>query len=655
MAADDASKPGKKPPTVQPVVPPTVMPVVPPKGVPVVRPVVPPTVPPVVQPVSPPVLKPVVVPVVQPVAAPGAAPVPIPAAAPAAPSAGDHHRRAADRVVSFTGMSTGLQVAMLTVLLSGLAAFFAWYFSRSAGAGARDVVDESGTAAARLFAVGDFDWWQPKHGTAEEMRDRVREVIAEEEMALRLLPDGEAKEAMKAKIEAARTVFTPGFLNDRKEDEIRRTRNLERMRSLDFSGTLVGADLFDTSRRPTGIGKGVPVVAMEQSGELLVGGPVRLTDRGDVRVRVYLAPIRGGKMSDTGEFPVVGFAAVALSAESAYGMMEAAGRNAALAGGAVLALGLLGVVFSLVILAPLRRVLKDAEEFSRGNFDHHATPSGGGEVGAIGRAVARMALAAKDRENEALSRAAAAAPAAVDHRATVSAALAPGALLKVPAWEIEGTSRACVDLAGDFFDYSMAARGRVAAILVETSLRGLPAAFAAAQVQAHFRALAPAADSASLLLDSLGAAAGPRLPEDAEIHATVLVADPETGGVEIARAGKVNPPALWRAATKSVEKVEVDGPPVRRLNGPGTGASAGHVEIVLQPRDRLCLVSDGLFRARNSKKEKFGDQRLDGLVLKFGPMNSTAFVNMVVNEVDLFHEGAMQRDDLTILTVRRMK
>ena len=30
-------------------------------------------------------------------------------------------------------------------------------------------------------------------------------------------------------------------------------------------------------------------------------------------------------------------------------------------------------------------------------------------------------------------------------------------------------------------------------------------------------------------------------------------------------------------------------------------------------------------------------------------------MNMVVNEVDLFHEGAMQRDDLTLLTVRRLK
>ncbi len=554
-------------------------------------------------------------------------------------------------------MSTALLLAALVLLTSGIGALLAWRLTEKAGEGALSVVDESGKAAARLFAAADLDWWQGKHGTAEEMRERLKEVIAEEEMALRAMADGPEKDALRQRIESARTVLGPAFLNDRREDEIRRSRNLERLKKLDYSGGLVGADLFDTSRRPMGFGSGVPVVALEAEGDLLVGGPVllRTKDRGEVRTRVYLAPVRGGKLNESGEVPVVGFAAVALSAEPVYAMMESARGSALLAGACVLGLGLLCVVLVLTLLAPLRRVLKDAEEISRGNFDHHPAGGGGGEIGALSRALSRIVLAAKDRENAVLARAAAAAPAAADHRAVVSAALAPGALLKVPAWEIEGTSRACLDIAGDFFDYAPAAGGRVAVILAETSLRGLPAAFAASQVQAHFRALAPTADSASLLLDSLGAAAGPRLPEDAEIHATVLVADPESGKVEIARAGKSNPPALWRAAGKSIEKIEVDGPPVRRSGGAGTGASVAPVEVLLQPRDRMCLVSDGLYRARNSKKEKFGDQRLDGLILKFGPMNSTAFVNMVVNEVDLFHEGAMQKDDLTVLTVRRMK
>ena len=31
-----------------------------------------------------------------------------------------------------------------------------------------------------------------------------------------------------------------------------------------------------------------------------------------------------------------------------------------------------------------------------------------------------------------------------------------------------------------------------------------------------------------------------------------------------------------------------------------------------------------------------------------------AFVNFVANEVDLFHEGAMQSDDITIVTLRKL-
>ena len=36
------------------------------------------------------------------------------------------------------------------------------------------------------------------------------------------------------------------------------------------------------------------------------------------------------------------------------------------------------------------------------------------------------------------------------------------------------------------------------------------------------------------------------------------------------------------------------------------------------------------------------------------PKNSAAFVNFVANEVDLFHEGAVQQDDITLVTVRKL-
>ena len=644
--ADDEKKGENQPPVVKPMAPPVLQPMAPP--------VLKPMAPPVIQPMAPPVLKPMAPPVVKPVAAPAAKKAPAPAPAPIEPapvpkprdSGVETHQRVADRIVGYTGLPTGVVSGGLLFLLSLLAGGAAWRLASPSAENAFASVDDAGRAAARALAVMEFDWWGPDHGTAREMRARAMDAFQKDDAAVKAAAEGLDREKLKTAVAAA--------LADRRgTDDLQATRNQDRFAKLSMQGALVGVDLYDLNRRPLGRGTAMPPLgSADQDGE----GYRSAFNMRSVRGRLYLQPVRGRRV-ENGEFAVEGFVGVAISTEPSWAMLEEANRKALLAGVVVLGLGLFGSAVAWVLVSRLRPVLRDAEEFSRGNFEHRPMAAGGGEVGALGRAVARMALTARDREAAALAKAAAASSSSppADHRPVVAAALAPAAPLRLPRWEIEGTSRACVEIAGDFFDYSPAAKGRISCILVETSLRGLPAAFVSSEIKGLYRALAPSHDSASVLLDSIGAAIGPRLPEDAEIHATVCVADPETGATEIARAGKANPPVLWRADTKALEKIEVDGPPVRRKGGAGTGAAAGHQEVELRSRDRLSFVSDGLFRARNSKKEKFGEQRLDGLILKFGPMNSTAFVNMVVNEVDLFHEGASQRDDLTVLTVRRIQ
>jgi len=648
--ADEPKPPARRPPVVPPTVPPTVPPVV--------KPVAPPVVAPVVAPVSAPTRAPapVVAPVVAPVGAPAQRPAEPDAAAPGSVTT---HYRASDRVAAYSGAPTALLLAAAALLLGAVGGLVAWSMARVPSSAVVDAADALGASAARVLAAMEPDWWEAKHGTAGEMREHALKVLEKEETTIRALPEGAERDRLKADLALAREKFLPMILPDRRgDDDLLEARNRERFRNLSFRGALVGVALYDTSQRPMLQGAGMPIPErVEKDGDGFRGW-FRIADREgrEVRGRLYLAPVTGRTLdAETHRARLAGYAGVALSLEPALALAEASEKRALVAGGAALGAGLIAAILCWAFLAPLRRVLRDAEEFSRGNFDHRATASGGGEIGALARAVARSALAARDREAEALAKAAAAVPPPADHRPVAGAALAPAAPLRVDGWEAEGTSRACFEIAGDAFDTVAAGGGRFACVLVETSLRGLPAAFLAAETKNLFRGLAPHHDAAGVLLDALGSIVGPRVPEGEEVHAVVVMADPGTGEAEIARAGGGNPPVLWRAAGRELEKVAIEGPPIRRADGAGTGASAAGTTVSLQPRDRLTLVSDGMFRVRNSRKEKFGEQRLDGLVLKFGPMNSTAFVNMVVNEVDLFHEGAAQRDDLTVLTVRRLK
>jgi serine phosphatase RsbU (regulator of sigma subunit) len=568
----------------------------------------------------------------------------------------ERQTRASDRVAGHTGMPLGVTLAVVVLILSAGAAMVAWQMAKTAADGVLRSVDELGIASARMLAAPEADWWDLQHGTADGAKELLLARVKEQEGALRDIKDEDARNAKGTILREFRTRLEDLLAADAPEDAAQVTRNKDRLKAM-AGDPILAVDVYNAQRQPRGVGTRMPAgAATTKIGDTEVFAFTHESNGQQVRARLFLHPIKGREVGSSGKFSAAGWAGVAVSAESAYTAMDEARARAlqvlAVVGGA----GLLAAFVVLFPLLSLRQVLRDAEEFSRGNFDHRPSSAGTGEIGAVARAVARTALAARDRENDALAKAVAAVPPPTDHRAEVEPALKPGPVLRIPGWEAEGTSRPCFEIAGDFFDYCPVKGGGFAVILVETSLRGLPAAFAASEMRALFRGAAPAFEAPGALLGFLGAEAGPRLPAGHSVTATVAYVEPTSGRTLLARAGGGNAPVLWRAADRALEEIEVTGAALAREGGPGTGGNDPvDVAVELAARDRLSFFSDGLRRARNSRKEKFGEERLGGLILKFGPMNSTAFVNMVLNDVDLFHEGAQQKDDLTVLTVRRLK
>ena len=74
----------------------------------------------------------------------------------------------------------------------------------------------------------------------------------------------------------------------------------------------------------------------------------------------------------------------------------------------------------------------------------------------------------------------------------------------------------------------------------------------------------------------------------------------------------------------------------------------------LGPGDILALISDGIFEYENPLKEPFGQERVAALMIEHQHEPMAKLLERVVNEVERFAELAPQKDDMTILLVRRL-
>jgi len=129
----------------------------------------------------------------------------------------------------------------------------------------------------------------------------------------------------------------------------------------------------------------------------------------------------------------------------------------------------------------------------------------------------------------------------------------------------------------------------------------------------------------------------------------LAVLDPQTHLLTLVNAGHL--PPLLRRTDGTVEQVgsEACGLPL------GIGPASPFVEttITFAPQELLVLYSDGLTEAMNSANEIYGSKRLAQVVSREGKSAQSA-VEAVVADVDRFCAATPPRDDIFIVTFRRL-
>jgi sigma-B regulation protein RsbU (phosphoserine phosphatase) len=210
-------------------------------------------------------------------------------------------------------------------------------------------------------------------------------------------------------------------------------------------------------------------------------------------------------------------------------------------------------------------------------------------------------------------------------RATVSA-------LNIPTFRV----------GGDVYDFIEPAEGTLGVLIGDVSGKGISAALYMAKFISDFRNVARQVGSPEVALNQLNSLAS-KAPMGMFLTATYALLDTATGVLRLCVAG--HPPAIHI----SKDAVRVTDLP----SGPPLGIVPTDYPVAtmqLQAGDRLLLLTDGVFDAKNRAGQRLGLAHVAEFAARI--RHEEEIVQRLADHVHEFSEGCEQADDITLVEIR---
>ncbi len=210
--------------------------------------------------------------------------------------------------------------------------------------------------------------------------------------------------------------------------------------------------------------------------------------------------------------------------------------------------------------------------------------------------------------------------------------------------KVSGFTLPAKHVGGDLYAFEEPAPGKVGVLIGDISGKGVSAALFMAKAISDFRYQMHGNDDPAVVMGRLNQQMS-NTPRGMFLTAIYAVGDMQTGSVKIAVAG--HPPFLW-VTEDEVKVMDLDG-------GPPLGIMETDYpvnELRLAPGDRLIMVTDGVFDAKDIKGERLGFEE----IAAFAALNrqDECLTDRIAEFVSRFTGDAERADDLTIVELRRL-
>jgi sigma-B regulation protein RsbU (phosphoserine phosphatase) len=206
------------------------------------------------------------------------------------------------------------------------------------------------------------------------------------------------------------------------------------------------------------------------------------------------------------------------------------------------------------------------------------------------------------------------------------------------------------EVGGDLYDFFLIDKNRLGIVIGDVSGKGIASALLMAVCKTLLKITAYKGIPADNILYEVNNILVDESPSNMFVTVFYGVLDTRNGAFEYCNGGHNSPYLISNGGT------------VKQLENVG-GLLLGAVKdveyesniVMLNPGEMLFFYTDGITEAFNTGDEEFQDSRLVDSLLNKNSQTVIDIVNSVINDVQLFSDGAEQSDDITCLALKFLK
>lgn len=221
---------------------------------------------------------------------------------------------------------------------------------------------------------------------------------------------------------------------------------------------------------------------------------------------------------------------------------------------------------------------------------------------------------------------------------------------KIAGYDIAGWSQPAEHTGGDYYDWLELPAGKMMFTIADATGHGIGPALLIAACRAYFRAIAARENPLEQVAQQVDALIAADVSDGRFITAAIALLDTTENRLSLYSAGHA-PIYFYTAATKKVDALEADQPPLGTWQGFDGGAAR---VITLAPGDSLILITDGFFECSNSRGEMLGMHRLAEFLASAQSKPALELIDAMHKYVLNFSYDQPQADDLTAVVIKRL-